>query len=71
MTATVETPTRVFLLGALELADPDPSLAPEDAVALYAPNFPQVAGARLAAPEPRPDGTLGYRIERETVKTKG
>ncbi len=32
MTATVETPTRVFLLGALELADPDPSLAPEDAV---------------------------------------
>jgi PRTRC genetic system protein C len=68
---TIETPPRVFRLGALELADPDASLSAEDALALYAPNFPQVQGATLAAPEFRADGTLVYPVERPTVKTKG
>jgi PRTRC genetic system protein C len=72
MTATtIETPPRVFRLGALELADPDASLSAEDALALYAANFPQVRGATLAAPEFRADGTLVYPVERPTVKTKG
>jgi PRTRC genetic system protein C len=72
MTATtIETPPRVFRLGALELADPDASLSAEDALALYAPNFPQVQGAALGAPEFRADGTLVYPVERTTVKTKG
>ena len=72
MTATtIETPPRVFRLGALELADPDASLSAEYALALYAPNFPQVQGATLAAPEFRADGTLVYPVERPTVKTKG
>jgi PRTRC genetic system protein C len=72
MTApTIATPTRVFRLGALELADPDASLSAEDALALYAPNFPQVQGATLAAPEYRADGTLVYPVERPLVKTKG
>ena len=72
MTApTIATPTRVFRLGALELADPDASLSAADALALYAPNFPQVQGATLAAPEYRADGTLVYPVERPLVKTKG
>ncbi|WP_020504315.1 PRTRC system protein C [Lamprocystis purpurea] len=68
---TIETPPRVFRLGALELADPDPALAAEDALALYAPNFPQVQGANLGAPESRADGVLVFPVERAAVKTKG
>lgn len=67
----IERARRKFQLGVLELEDPAPDLSPEDAIALYAPNFPQVQGATLAAPEIRGDGVLVYRIERPTVKVKG
>lgn len=71
MAIQIESPPRVFKLGALELADPDPSLSPEAALALYAPNFPQIEGAALGAPDMRGDGTLVYPVERQPVKTKG
>jgi len=67
----IERVRRIFKLGALELEDPAPDLSPEDAIALYAPNFPQVQGATLAAPEVRGDGVLVYRVERPMVKIKG
>ena len=70
MTA-ITLPPRIFKIGALELPDPNPEAAPDDALALFAPNFPQVRGATLAAPEVRGDGTLVYAVERPPVKTKG
>jgi PRTRC genetic system protein C len=71
MSITIQPVARVFRLGQLELPDPDPTLAPDEAVALYAPNYPQVQGATLAAPEARADGTVVYAVERQPVKTKG
>jgi PRTRC genetic system protein C len=71
MTLRIEQPIRKFTLGALELDDPAPDLAPDAALALYAPNFPQLHGAALSAPQVRPDGVLVYAVERPPVKTKG
>lgn len=71
MTTHIERAQRKFVLGALELDDPAPDLPPEEALALYAPNFPQVQSATLGAPEIRGDGVLLYRVDRPTVKVKG
>ncbi len=71
MTILIEQPIRKFTLGALELDDPAPDLAPEASLALYEPNFPQLQGAVLSAPQVRGDGVLVYAVERTPVKTKG
>ncbi|NCA71173.1 MAG: hypothetical protein EOM91_13920 [Sphingobacteriia bacterium] len=71
MTLHIAQPIRKFSLGALELDDPAPDLDPEAALALYAPNFPQLQGAVLSAPQMRADGVLLYAVERPPVKTKG
>lgn len=69
--SVIERARRKFLLGTLELDDPAPELPPEEALNLFALNFPQVRGAVLGAPEVRGDGLLVYRVERAEVKTKG
>ena len=67
----IEQAIRIFQLGSLSLPDPDPSLTPEDAVKLYAPTYPQVAGATLSGSEVGPDGEAIYKVERAPAKTKG
>lgn len=63
-------PVRVFKMGAVELADPDPALAPLEALRLYSPNYPHLASATLSEPDFR-DGQLIYEVEKPPVKTKG
>ena len=63
-------PVRVFKMGALRLPDPDPTAPPTEALALYVPNYPQLAHATLL--EPRLEGEeLVYEVEKPPVKTKG
>jgi len=66
----IERPVRVFLLGVKRLADPAPELPPEEAVRLYARNFPVIAHSTLGAPTVEGE-ELAYPIELPPVKTKG
>ena len=67
---TVQSATRVFRLGSLELPDPAPHLSPEAAIQQLALNFPHIAHGLLGAPECR-DGVWVYPIEKPPVKTNG
>lgn len=67
----IERATRIFKLGSLSLPDPDPSLAPDEAVRVYAATYPQVAQATLSGPEIGPNGEMIYEVERAPAKTKG
>lgn len=68
MTATVL--PRKFKTGATLLPDPDPTLAPDAALALYEGTYTFLRGATLA--EPREEGgALVYEVQRATVHTKG
>lgn len=62
--------TRVFRLGSLSLADPDPSLPPEKAVALYSHAYPVIVTSALGDPFIESD-TLVYPVKKSEVKTKG
>ncbi|MEE4377387.1 MAG: PRTRC system protein C [Candidatus Competibacteraceae bacterium] len=66
----ITTPQRVFKMGSVRLVDPDPRLPPEQAVRLYAPNYPHLATATLSGPEQVQD-ELVWTVEKPTVKTKG
>ncbi len=62
--------TRVFRLGSLSLADPDPSLPPEKAMALYSHAYPVIVTSTLG--DPFVEGQdLVYPIRKSEVKTKG
>ena len=70
MTASTQTLTRVFKLGATELDDPAPHETPEIAMSLYETAFPVLKSASLA--EAVIDGTrLVYEIIKPQAKTKG
>jgi len=61
---------RVFRLGSVTLADPDPSLPPEEAVRFYEANFPIIASSTLG--EPFVEGKqMVIPIVKPDVKTKG
>ena len=69
--SVIEQATRIFKLGSLRLADPDPSLPPEDALKLYAQAYPQVGAATLSGPTVSDNGEVIYEVERAPAKTKG
>lgn len=70
-TGKVITLTRVFQFGSLRLADPDPSLPPEEALRLYASAYPVLTTATLDD-EPRIEGNeMVYVANKASVKTKG
>ena len=61
--ATLTKATRVFKMGSVELADPDPSMTPEKVVK-------QLKNASLSSPSLE-SGRLVFTIELPPVKTKG
>lgn len=71
MSAAVALTTRLFKVGSVSLPDPDPSLPPDKAVALYAGSYPQVITGELTGPTTGPNGEDIYEVERPVVKTKG
>lgn len=79
MTATTEstapTPnvtllTRVFRFGSIDLPDPAPEKSPEDALRLYAPNYPVLASATVGESFIEGD-LLVTPVEKPEVRTKG
>jgi len=63
---------RVFKVGTVTLADPDPDLPPEEVVQIYSNAYPMLRNAKLKEPELNEDGTrLVYEVQRPTVQTKG
>lgn len=64
-------PERVFKVGSVSLADPDPSLPPQDAIGLYAGSYPQVITGTLNEPTVNSRGQLVYELEKPVAKTKG
>ncbi|WGS83916.1 PRTRC system protein C [Methylomonas sp. UP202] len=68
--AIVIRPTRVFKMGAIRLADPDPTLAPAEAVRLYEKAYPHLAHAELGEPQLIGE-ELQFPIKTHDVKTKG
>jgi len=62
--------TRTFKIGSVLLPDPAPDLSPEEAVKLYALNYPVVANGDLEGPEMVGD-TAEYTVTPPPVKTKG
>lgn len=69
-TGSVITLNRVFKLGSITLADPDRTLPPEEALRLYAPNYPILSAADLGEPYVEGD-QLVYPVRKPEVKTKG
>lgn len=67
---TAQVLTRLFKFAATVLNDPDPSLTPEQVLALYTPNYPFLRGATLATPVVE-GNTLVYNIEKPVATTKG
>lgn len=68
--AQVQTLTRVFKMGSLELDDPNPQAEPLDALRLYAKAYPVLANATLD--EPSIDGQrMVYEVVKPQGKTKG
>lgn len=70
MTATVQALPRVFKMGSVTLADPDPTLLPEAALRLYTPNYPHLVTATLSGPVEE-GGQWVYEVQKPVVKTKG
>ena len=68
--ANVKRPERVFQLGSMTLEDPDPSLSPEEALALYRGSYPAIAHCTLARPREEA-GRLVYEVQRPPATTKG
>lgn len=63
---------RVFKIGTVTLADPDPNLPPEEVIAVYSHAYPMLRNANLREPELSEDGCqLVYEVERPRVQTKG
>jgi len=61
---------RAFRMGSVTLDDPDPSLSPAKALALFTPNYPSLATATLGDPFTEGDRMI-YPVEKVPVKTKG
>lgn len=70
MTGTITTLARKFKFGATVLDDPAPHLAPEAALALFVPNYPFLASARLGEPVVEGD-VLTYPVSKPEVQVKG
>lgn len=67
---SIQTLTRRFKFGVTVLNDPDPSLSPEQVIALYSTNYPFMRNASLSAPVVEGD-TLVYVVEKPAATTKG
>lgn len=61
---------RVFKMGSVRLADPDPTASPEAVCDLYAVNYPHLAHANVEGPETVGDD-LEYTFVPPPAKTKG
>lgn len=61
---------RRFKFGATLLDDPAPNLPPEEALKLYALNYPVLASARLGEPEVTAD-VIQYPVLKPEVQVKG
>lgn len=69
MTTTVQKLTRVFMYDGQKLADPDPTMSPEQVAEVYAVTFPELATATID--EPTVDGKkLVFKFDK-AVGTKG
>jgi len=68
--ATIHSAVRVFKMGSVELADPDPSFPVDEVLGLYRTNYPQLKSATVSDPVLE-SGRLIYTIELPPVKTKG
>jgi PRTRC genetic system protein C len=62
--------TRRFSYNGMILPDPNPSLAPEEAVRLLSGGYPELANAKIEPQAPTSDGTQTYRVS-VFVGTKG
>ncbi|WP_019023111.1 MULTISPECIES: PRTRC system protein C [unclassified Thioalkalivibrio] len=70
MTATTETMTRIFRLGATDFPDPDPQMQPDDVVELLQRNNPAMPPCQLG--ERSVEGNrLVFTLDKEPAKTKG
>lgn len=69
--STVQTLIRVFRLGSITLNDPDPSLSAEQAVKLYAANYPIIESCTLGDGFVEGKDRIVYPILKPEVKTKG
>lgn len=67
---TIKTVERSFRFGSLTLPDPDPTVSPEQVMALYAPNYPALAAATVEGPEIE-GSRATYTFVKAPVKTKG
>lgn len=67
---TIKQAQRVFKMGSVELADPDPSMTPDQVIGLYAANYPQLKNATVTDPQ-LVANRLVYSFELPPVKTKG
>ncbi len=61
---------RVFKLGSIQLADPDPALTPEKVRDFYSVNYPHLSSADWEGPEVTSVGAV-YTYLPAPVKTKG
>lgn len=63
-------PPRVFKIGSLVLADPNPDAPAEEAVRVYGSAYPQALAGHLEGPELE-DGKLVYTVAKPPAKTFG
>lgn len=70
MSASAFTPIRQFRVGATNLPDPDPSLAPVQVLEMYAANYPALRFAVLDEPTVEGD-VLVYVARMPQVQAKG
>lgn len=68
--STLKKAQRVFKMGSVELADPDPSMTTKQVIELYAANYPQLRNSTVSDPQLIAD-RLVYSFELPPVKTKG
>ena len=63
-------PERVFRMNGVDLPDPAPDLEPQEALQLYARQYPHLRRATLADPQME-DDVMIYEVEKAPVQTKG
>lgn len=63
-------PERVFRMNGVDLPDPAPDLEPQEALQLYARQYPHLRRAMLADPQMEGDVVI-YEVEKAPVQTKG
>lgn len=69
--AQIVAPTRVFKMNNIRLADPDPTMPPDDVRALYADSYPHLAAASVEGPTVSDTNELVYDFRAPEARTKG